>query len=212
VHAGIGYANPMAGVHGLGATGERGSIGPVRRRVGRAWPGILGVAVLVALLVLLLLAMHRVPWCTCGYVKLWHGVVLSSENSQHLTDWYTFAHVLDGFGFYLALWLIGRAWPPLLRLVLATMLAVAWEIVENADFVIDHFRLATVALGYRGDSVVNSVGDVVACVLGFALAALLPVRTSVALATAMGIAAGWVISDNFAIMPTLAAPVDLIGM
>jgi Protein of unknown function (DUF2585) len=212
VHAGIGYSDPMAGVHGLGATGEPGTIWPVCRRVGRAWPGILGVAVLVALLTLLLLAMHRVPWCMCGYVKLWHGIVQSSENSQHLTDWYTFAHVLDGFGFYLALWLVGWTWPPLLRLMLATMLAVAWEIFENADFVIDHFRLETVALGYRGDSVVNSVGDVIACTLGFALAALLPVRTSIALATAMGIVAGWVISDDPTFVPMLVAPFDIIDM
>jgi hypothetical protein len=211
VHAGIGYADLMANVHGLGATVERGSIGPVRRCVGRAWPGILGVALLVALLVPLLLAMHRVPWCTCGYIKLWHGMVLSSENSQHLTDWYTFAHVLDGFGFYLALWLVGWKWPPLLRLIVATMLAVAWEIVENTDFVIDHFRLATIALGYRGDSVVNSVGDVIACILGFALAALLPVRTSVALATAMAIVTAWVISGDSTVVSTLAALFDFIG-
>src|SRR5215208_1442568 len=106
-----------------------------QRHVGtRLWPNILSVAALVAILVVVLLAMGREPWCACGYTKIWHGVVRSSGNSQHLTDWYTFAHVLDGFGFYLALALIGRAWPPLLRLVLATMLAVAWEIVENADF------------------------------------------------------------------------------
>ena len=186
----------MPGVHGLGPVGEAGTI---RRRRGWdswAWSCILAVAAPVALLTVLLLAMGRVPWCTCGYVKLWHGVVQSAENSQHLTDWYTFAHVLDGFGFYLALWLVRRDWALLLRLTLATTLAAVWEVFENSDFVIDHYRAATVALGYRGDSIVNSVGDVLACVLGFALASLLPVRTSVALVAALGLLAGWVMSDG----------------
>ena len=84
----------------------------------------------------------------------------------------------------------------MLRLTLATTFAAAWEVFENTDFVIDHYRAATLALGYRGDSIVNSVGDVLACVLGFALAALLPIRTSVALAAALGLLAGWVMSDG----------------
>ena len=125
---GLGYSDPMAGVPTLGPAGEPGRCWRQGRVDGRAWPAILAVAVLVALLTVLLLAMGRAPWCMCGYVKLWHGIVQSSENSQHLTDWYTFAHVLDGFGFYLALWLVGWTWPPLLRLTLATTLAAAWEI------------------------------------------------------------------------------------
>ena len=151
---------------------------------------------MISLLAIVLLAMGRVPWCTCGYIKLWHGVVQSAENSQHLTDWYTFAHVIDGFGFYLALWLVGRGWPLLLRLTLATTFAAAWEVFENTDFVIDRYRAATFALGYRGDSIVNSVGDVLACVLGFALAALLPIRASVVLVATLGLVAGWVMSDG----------------
>ena len=198
----------MAGVPALGFAGELDRSRPQGRAKGQAWPFVLAVALPVALLVVLLLAMGRGPWCTCGYVKLWHGVVQSSENSQHLTDFYTFAHVLDGFGFYLALWLVGRAWPPLLRLTLATTLAAAWEVFENSDFVIDHFRAATIALGYRGDSVINSVGDVLACVLGFALAALLPIRASVALVAALGFVAGWVIGDDPSMVPMLIAPIE----
>ena len=93
--------------------------------------------------------------------------------AQDLADWYTFAHIIDGFGFYLALWLVGRACPLLLRLTLATALAVAREVFENTDFVIDHCREASIALGYRGDSIVNSVGDVLACVVGSLLASRL---------------------------------------
>jgi hypothetical protein len=81
--------------------------------------------------------------------------------------------------------LIGQAWPVPVRLTLATALAAAWEIFENVDYVIDHYRVATIALGYRGDSIANSVADVVACLFGFLLAAQLPVRISVALATSL---------------------------
>src|SRR5580765_2465894 len=92
---------------------------------------------IISVMALLELWMGRVPWCTCGYIKLWHGVVQSSENSQHLTDWYTFSRVIHGFGFYLALWLVGRRWPLLLRLALTTALEASWEVLENTDFVIN---------------------------------------------------------------------------
>ena len=106
---GIGYADPMAGVPTLGRAGALGRFWPRGGADGRAWPCVAAVAAPVSVLVVLLLAMGREPWCTCGHVKLWHGVVRSPGNSQHLTDWYTFAHVLDGFGFHLALRLLGRA-------------------------------------------------------------------------------------------------------
>ena len=195
----------MAGLSTPGAAREAAGSSPQGPAGARARPYVLAVAALVALQAIALLAMGREPWCTCGYIKLWHDVVESSGNSQHLTDWYTFAHVLDGFGFYLALWLVGRDWPLLLRLTLATALAVAWEVFENTDFVIDHYRTATIALGYRGDSIVNSVGDTLACILGFTLAARLPLRSSVALAAATGVVAAWVVRDDLTFMAMLFA-------
>ena len=85
-----------------------------------------------------------------------------------------------------------------------------WEIFENTDFVIDHYRVATLALGYRGDSIVNSVGDVLACTLGFLLAAGLPVRMSVALGTGLTVIAAWVILGHSTPTLMLVPPVNAI--
>jgi Protein of unknown function (DUF2585) len=170
---------------------------PAKERTGiPAWVYVLVVAGLLALLAIVLLAMGRVPWCKCGYVKLWHGVVMSSENSQHITDWYTFLHIIHGYGLYGVFWIFGGSWPLGLRLTLATAVEVFWEIFENTDFVINRYREATIALDYYGDSVINSEADVLACVLGFVLAARLPVWATVALGIALEAWVGYVIRDN----------------
>jgi Protein of unknown function (DUF2585) len=160
------------------------------------WALVLAGAGLLGVLVVSLLLLGRVPWCTCGYVKLWHGEVMSSENSQHLIDWYAFTHIIHGFGLYGILCLVGRSWPIGLRLLLAMAVEVAWEIIENTDFVIERYRETTIALDYYGDSVINSLGDVLFCVLGLLLAARLPVRATVALAIAIEAVLAYVIRDN----------------
>jgi len=150
----------------------------------------------VAATAIVLSAMGRVPICTCGYIKPWHGVVSSSENSQHISDWYTFSHIIHGFAFYGLFWLIGKRWPVGLRLVLAVALEAGWEILENTPMVINRYRATTIALDYYGDSVLNSVSDILSMVVGFFLAARLPVLLIVALTVVMELAVGWWIRDN----------------
>jgi hypothetical protein len=171
---------------------------------------LLAAAVLAGVAITLLV-MGQVPICRCGYVKPWHGIVVSSENSQHLSDWYTFSHVIHGFAFYGLLWLVGRRWPVALRLVLAMVIESGWEIFENTDFVINRYRENTISLDYYGDSVINSVFDILAMVLGFFAAARLPVWGTIALIVVMEAFVAFMIRDNLTLnIIMLLYPLDAI--
>ncbi|OGG57716.1 hypothetical protein A2765_06510 [Candidatus Kaiserbacteria bacterium RIFCSPHIGHO2_01_FULL_56_24] len=136
------------------------------------------------------------PICTCGEVKLWEGVVLSSGNSQHLSDWYTFSHIIHGLLFYLGLWYFFPRMEVWKRLFFAVGIEVAWEIIENTPMVINHYREQALAQGYTGDSIINSVFDTLAMIAGFILAWRLPIWTVVLLALVLESYVAYMIRDN----------------
>lgn len=159
---------------------------------------ILVVAGIIAAQAVALYAMGHPLICKCGYIKLWHFDVESAENSQHLFDWYSPSHLIHGFVFYWLLWLASRYVPMSLglRLALAVAIEASWEVIENTDFVINHYREATISLDYYGDSVINSVSDTFVMVLGFYVARWLPVWLTVTIAIALEVFVGAMIRDN----------------
>lgn len=171
---------------------------------------VVALAIFIAQIVTLHV-MGRVAICECGYVKLFEPGVNSPGNSQHLADWYTPSHIIHGFLFYGLGWLVLRRAPLSARLSLAVFIEAAWEIAENSPLVIDRYRTATVALGYSGDSILNSAMDTVFMALGFLAASRLPVWATIAIAIAFELFTGWLIRDNLTLnVLMLVWPVEAV--
>jgi hypothetical protein len=142
----------------------------------------------------ILLAMGRAPICTCGQISLWGPV--GPKQSQMLADWYSPSHLVHGLLFYALLWLAARRTPIEWRFLFALLVEVSWEILENTPMVIDRYRTATAALGYTGDSVINSLSDIAMMCIGFLAARKLPVWGSVVAVLALEIVPLVAIRDN----------------
>jgi hypothetical protein len=168
-----------------------------------AVPAVLILAAAAAIL----LAMGRNPICTCGVVDLWVGARDTPKTSQMLSDWYSLSHVVHGLLFYALLWLAWRRAPVGWRFLVALVVEATWEIIENTPMVIDRYRATTAALGYSGDSVLNSLSDMLMMCVGFLAARRLPVWGSVALLVVLEVVPLFVIRDNlFLNVWTLLAP------
>lgn len=172
---------------------------------------VLIAALLTVVFIIVLVAMNRPPICACGTVKLWHGIVQSSENSQHIADWYTPSHIIHGLIFYGLGRLMLRKWPLGIALCAAILVEGAWEILENSPVIIDRYREVTISYGYAGDSILNSVFDLFWMIIGFFLASRLPWKASLAIALLFEATTAYLIRDNLTLnILMLVAPVDAV--
>ncbi|TYC51245.1 DUF2585 domain-containing protein [Rhodobacterales bacterium] len=179
-------------------------------RLSRSKCLIIGI-VMIAATAVILLAMGRVPICECGYVLLWTPASDVAGSSQHIADWYTPSHIIHGFLFYLFMWLVFRRASVCERALGAIFIEAAWEIVENSPWVIDRYREATIAATYTGDSVLNSVFDIVWMLVGFAFASRAPVWLTVLIAIVFEALALWAVRDNLTLnVLMLVYPVEAI--
>lgn len=167
------------------------------------------LAGVLAATILILLALGRPPICSCGAVELWGEV--GPRQSQMLADWYSASHIVHGFLFYFALRIAAPRWPFERRFLAALLVEAAWEIVENTPLIIDRYREATIALGYSGDTILNSVSDILMMALGFLTARRLPWWTSVLIVIALEVIPLFAIRDNLTLnVLMLLAPNDAV--
>lgn len=172
---------------------------------------LIAAFVLVLLAAAILWLMGRPPICTCGEIDWWVDNAQSSRTSQMLADWYSPSHVIHGILFYAALTLLLRKTPIERRFLYAVAIEAAWEVIENSPVIIDRYREATIALGYTGDSILNSISDIAMMAIGFLAARKLPVWASVMLVVVLELIPLHFIRDNLTLnVWMLLAPTDWI--
>jgi len=131
------------------------------------WMAVLSFVILTAFQ---LHNQDRIRWCKLGDYALWSSDAWGKHNSQHFLDPYSFTHLLHGVLFFWLISLIFRKTPLVWQFTLAIFVECAWEILENTNQIIEHYRTATLALEYYGDSIANSLGDILSSATGFILA------------------------------------------
>jgi hypothetical protein len=150
-------------------------------------------------------------WGKQGEAGFWSGEVWSSHNSQYMFDPYSFTHITHGILLYGLTWLTARSQPRWVRMLMALAIEASFEAVENSDFVIRRYRAATMSLDYYGDSVMNSMCDILTCMVGFAIAAMLPARAAAVLVIALEIAlALWIRDGLFLNIVMLIHPIPAV--
>lgn len=165
----------------------------------------------VTIAALLLRLEGRLWMCACGHIQLWSGQVCSANNSQHFLDPYSLTHVLHGFLFFWLIVLLLKRLSAGWKMALAVALEACWEVFENTNFIIDRYRAETAALGYHGDTVVNSFGDISCCLLGFIIARRLGVRRSlIAFAVLEVVLIVWIKDSLLLQILMLLVPVDAV--
>ena len=156
--------------------------------------------VIIVFAVIVLFSMGRIPFCKCGIISFWSSDVVSDQQSQQLFDPYTFTHIIHGIIFYFLLWLLFRKHlSPVQKLLIAVGIESAWEILENTNYVLDRYRAVTISYGYYGDSIFNSVGDILSMAGGFMLAWKLPKKLTVGIVIAIELLLLYFIHDNLTI-------------
>ena len=181
-----------------------------------SWPMWMWSVGIVVVTGAILIAMGRPLVSPSGTIAIWHGSINTAEDSQQITDWYSLTHLVHGILFYWILWLCSKKvrWlaRPARRFVVAIAMESAWEILENTPIIINRYREATIALGYHGDSVINSMSDVVCMAIGFLGAMRLPVWATVAIAIGLELLALLVIRDNLTLnVLMLLFPIDSVA-
>lgn len=156
--------------------------------------------------------MGRTPISKSGTIRLWVSETDGPETSQQLADWYSFTHITHGILLYGLIRLLSRGqWPVGRCLVMAVFIESAWEVLENSDFIINRYRAATISNGYFGDSILNSMSDILCCLSGFLLARYLPPRVTVALIVVLEVGLAIAIRDNLTLnIIMLIHPIDAI--
>jgi hypothetical protein len=131
-----------------------------------------------------------------GRILLWVNDPFSPDTSQQLADWYSFSHIIHGFIFFGLLQLAAPRLPLGARFIIAMGVEIAWELTENTPMVIRHYRQQALATGYRGDSILNSVSDVMMMSAGFFFASWASFRLVLVLAIGLEIFTACTIRDN----------------